>query len=130
MVDDVELRLLKQEVIYQGLLKSDREYHQKINNTISMQVKQTEREMIELQQELEEQRALKSLKSDYEAIAKEIMAFESQTIILGKLNALKAEIASLEEMSKSEEIVRRQRQLHTLVCMIQDLKGEVAMLNQ
>ena len=130
MVDDVELRLLKQEVIYQGLLKSDREYHQKINNTISMQVKQTEREMIELQQELEEQRALKSLKSDYEAIAKEIMAFESQTIILGKLNALKAEIANLEEMSKSEEIVRRQRQLHTLVCMIQDLKGEVAMLNQ
>jgi len=57
------------------------------------------------------------------------MVYESQSVIMEKLNALKAEIASLEERSKSEEIVRRQRQLHAIVCMIQDLKGEVSMMS-
>jgi hypothetical protein len=54
LVDDVELRLLKVEVMHKGMLTADQEYHSKINHTIGQQVKQTEREMAGLQQELEE----------------------------------------------------------------------------
>lgn len=54
LVDDVELRLLKVEVMHKGMLTADHEYHSSINNTIGQQVKQTEREMVGLQQELEE----------------------------------------------------------------------------
>ena len=70
-------------------------------------MKYTESEMIALQQELEEQRVLKSLKAEYEDIAKAIMQYESQGAIRGKLEALKHEIVSLEERSKSEEIILR-----------------------
>ena len=54
LVDDVELRLLKVEVMHKGMLTADQEYHREINQTIGQQVKQTEREMAGLQQELEE----------------------------------------------------------------------------
>ncbi len=54
LVDDVELRLLKVEVMHKGMLTADQDYHSEINQTIGQQVKQTEREMAGLQQELEE----------------------------------------------------------------------------
>ena len=83
--------------------------------------------MAGLQQELEEQRALKTLKADYEAIAKEIMAFEHQQVIKVKLAAIGVEITDIEKRSRAEEIVRREVQMQNLLNMIADIKREVTM---
>ena len=90
-------------------------------------MRQTEREMAGLQQELEEQRALKSLKAEYEAIAKEIMAFEPQQVIKVKLAAIEVEITDIEKRSRAEEILRREVQMKNLLNMIADIKRDGAM---
>ena len=87
-------------------------------------MRQTEREMAGLQQELEEQRALKSLKAEYEAIAKEIMAFEPQQVIKVKLAAIEVEITDIEKRSRAEEILRREVQMKNLLNMIADIKRD------
>ena len=127
LVDDVELRLYKVEVMHKGMLTADQKYHSKINHTIGQQVCQTEREMAGLQLELEEQRTLKTLKADYEAISREIMAFEPQPVIRLKVAAIGVEITELEKRSRAEEIVRREVQMQNLLNMIAEIKKEVTM---
>ena len=88
LIDDVDLRLLKVEVTFDSLRAPDSAYHHLINKKIGTEVKLAQEEMTSYQHELEEQRALKELKSQYEAIAKEINAFEPQGVIQAKLLAL------------------------------------------
>ena len=77
-----------------------------------------------LQKELEEQRALKALKNEYEQIAREINAHESQEALLAKIGQVRREMQELDSRSKSEEIELKQKQLHALVSLIHDLMGE------
>ena len=76
-MEDVELRLLKQETLFNGLRAADSDYHGTIDREIGLEIDKSQREMISLQRELEEQRSLKALKAEYEMLAKEINVYES-----------------------------------------------------
>ena len=57
-------------------------------------------------------------------LAREINVFESQEVVSSKIEQLVKEIEELQAKSTSEEIILKQKQLHALVTMIQELKGE------
>ena len=76
-IEDVELRLLKVETLYNGLKSADSHYHREIQDQISAEVDKSTKEMTFLQRELEEQRSLKALKAEFEMLAKEINVYES-----------------------------------------------------
>ncbi len=117
-IEDVELRLLKVETLYNGLKSADSHYHREIQDQISAEVDKSTKEMTFLQRELEEQRSLKALKAEYEMLAREINVFESQEIVRAKIEQLEHEIEELQAKSTSEEIILKQKQLHALVSMI------------
>ena len=57
-------------------------------------------------------------------LAREINVFESQEVVSSKIEQLVKEIEELQAKSTSEEIILKQKQLHALVTMIQELNGE------
>ena len=108
-IEDVELRLLKVETLYNGLKSADSQYHREIQEEIAAEVDKSTKEMSFLQRELEEQRSLKALKADYEMLAKEINVYESQEVIRAKIDQLENEITDLQAKSTSEEILLKQK---------------------
>ena len=90
-IEDVELRLLKVETLYNGLRSADSQYHKEIQEEIAAEVDKSTKEMAFLQKELEEQRNLKAIKADYEMLAREINVYESQEIVRRKIEQLEQE---------------------------------------
>eukprot|EP00347_Sterkiella_histriomuscorum_P022994 403336361 len=103
----------------------DHLYHQQISQEITQEIATSKNEMINLQIELEQQRKLKQQKAEYEGIAKAINEYPSQEESLSKIEECLREKESYEIKAKDDEIILRQKQLHTLVSMIHDLKNEV-----
>lgn len=98
--------------------KSDSVYHKSIDSQIAVDIETSQRDMTNLQRELDEQRKLKAMKAEYEMVAKQINQYQPQEFVLARISSLEAEMKDLESKSNSEEIILKQKQLHALVSMI------------
>ena len=105
LIEEIELRLMKAECLYEGLNEADKVYHKEIERNIKSDIKQSEGDMEDLQKELREQSYIKNLKNQYEEVAREINQFESHEVIQTKIAEVESESKTLTEKSNSDEII-------------------------
>ena len=124
LIEEIEVRLLKAEDLYESMTEADRWHHRKIEESIGSEIEKSQRQMADLQREVGEQSKIMNLKSQYEELAKEINQYENPQTTKGKIASVEGETRAFVAKSNSDEINKKHNQLHTLVSMIHDLIGE------
>ena len=128
LVDQVELTELKLKKAQTqfNVRAQDKAYYAQLIADTENQIQKSREEMLRLQSELEQEQTRKRDRADFEAICRQINQHRPAAESQAEIERCQNEIEVLEAECASEKITSKQKQLSTLVSMIQEMRTDAA----